>query len=234
MKTLIIGKGNVGTHLFKALEGKTDITLIDSRKMEDFPDGNFLAVLCVKDDYIESTAKALKGKAFALAHTSGSVTMEVLKPYADHYGVIYPLQTFSKKMEMNYHEIPFFIEANDMTTENMLSSLASLISNSVTLCDSQKRKYLHLASVFACNFSNHLMQIAKELLDDVNIDYKVLLPLLSQSIKKLHLLEPVEAQTGPAARQDLKILETHREMLEDQPELLSLYDLFSNRIMKKL
>ena len=244
----IIGTGNVATHLFKALShystlpSATSMNIINSRTLDGLPNHSDLILISVKDDAIGSVAQRVVGKADLVAHTSGSVSIDILKDCAKHYGVFYPLQTFSKNSELNYHEISFFIEGNDVETVDTLKTIAQSISPKVFEADSAKRKRLHIAAVFACNFSNHLIAIADDLLQEAprvpndfnseeKLDYKVLLPLLKETVRKLDTLNPKEAQTGPAIRNDKKVMSAHEDMLTSHPDLLTLYRLLSSSIL---
>lgn len=229
----IIGKGNVGTHLFKALKEFIPCEIVDSRKIKDLDSEYDIAIICVKDDIIEEIATLLKGKAKMIVHTSGSVPMSALSGAAEAIGVFYPLQTFTKDIPLNYKEIPFFIEGNSQKTISVLKELAGEISNKVLEADSEKRKSLHLASVFACNFSNALVMMADEILQNEELDYKILLPLMKQTIKKLNQTDPLKAQTGPASRKDFSTISRHKEMLINNPEMQEIYQKFSNYIIEK-
>lgn len=236
----IIGTGNVATHLFKALSQHailppdSSIRIINSRTLNNLPDHSDLILISVKDDAIGSVAQRVTGKADMIAHTSGSVSIDILRDCAKHYGVFYPLQTFSKNSELNYLEIPFFIEGNDAETIDNLKTIAQSISPKVFEADSSKRKRLHIAAVFACNFSNHLVAIADDLLQEDGMDYKVLLPLLKETVRKLDTLPPKDAQTGPAVRNDQKVISSHEDMLADHPDRLAIYRLLSSSILSSL
>lgn len=236
----IIGTGNVATHLFKALSQyailppDSSIRIINSRTLNNLPDHSDLILISVKDDAIGSVAQRVTGKADMIAHTSGSVSIDILRDCAKHYGVFYPLQTFSKNSELNYLEIPFFIEGNDAETVSNLKTIAQSISSKVFEADSSKRKRLHIAAVFACNFSNHLVAIADDLLQEDGMDYKVLLPLLKETVRKLDTLPPKDAQTGPAVRNDQKVISSHEDMLADHPDRLAIYRLLSSSILSSL
>lgn len=236
----IIGTGNVATHLFKALSQHailppdSSIRIINSRTLNNLPDHSDLILISVKDDAIGSVAQRVTGKADMIAHTSGSVSIDILRDCAKHYGVFYPLQTFSKNSELNYYEIPFFIEGNDAETVSNLKTIAQSISSKVFEADSSKRKRLHIAAVFACNFSNHLVAIADDLLQEDGMDYKVLLPLLKETVRKLDTLPPKDAQTGPAVRNDQKVISSHEDMLADHPDRLAIYRLLSSSILSSL
>ncbi len=241
----IIGSGNVATHLYKALasdkkpilkieevstEKRVEVTLVNSRTLENLPDHSDIILISVKDDAIAEVAEKVKGKASIIAHTSGSVRMEVLGNYAEHFGVFYPLQTFSKDKQLEYHNIPFFIEGDSQATVKALRDLANEISTEVFEADSNKRKKLHIAAVFACNFSNHLVAIADELLKEEDMDYRVLMPLLKETVKKLESLRPIDAQTGPAVRKDKTVMAAHEEMLNSEPHWKAIYTLLSSSI----
>lgn len=228
----IIGGGNVATHLANALSEKADVTLVNPRTLENLPSHSDFDIISVKDTAIREVAQRLKGRDAILAHTSGSIPMSALSDVAVSFGVFYPLQTFTKGVEIQYSEIPFFIEGNDSTTELKLKGLAHLISDNIISADSADRKRLHIASVFACNFTNRLMGIAKEILSESGIDFRVMLPLLRQTISKLDNMTPEEAQTGPAVRNDFGVMDAHIKMLEGDQELQQLYRIFSNQIIK--
>lgn len=232
-KIAVVGSGNVASHLFKALsKAGADVCIVNSRTLEGLPSSTDVALIAVKDMAIAEVAARLKGKAGTIAHTSGSTPMEVLKDSAPAYGVFYPMQTFTKGVELDYSDIPFFIEGSDTATADTLSRIAASISDSVVAADSERRRLLHLASVFACNFSNHLVAIADEILKGDGMDYRMLLPLLRQTVKKLETLSPAEAQTGPAARLDFKIMNRHIEMLQDRPVLREIYEDLSADIIR--
>lgn len=225
----IIGTGNVGSHLANAL----GIEPVNSRSLLNLPPYSDVIIIAVKDDAIAYVAHNLKGRARILCHTSGSVPMSVLHGCAPHTGVLYPMQTFSKNVILDYSTIPFFTEASDSHTEEILKSIALMMSRNVNHADSAGRKRLHIAAVMACNFSNHLVALADDLLKEDGLDYHVLLPLLRQTIDKLHELPPAEAQTGPAARGDMNVVGSHLAMLASKPQIQEIYTLLSKSIINK-
>lgn len=229
----IVGTGNVGTHLAKAFEKGYEVTSVNSRTLEGLPGTSDVIIIAVKDDVIAETAKRLTGKASLIAHTSGSVPMSAIEGCAERIGVFYPLQTFSKDVELNYSDIPFFIEGNSSDAENVLMDIASTISGNVRRADSSDRKKLHLAAVFACNFTNHLMAISDDILKENGMDYTVMLPLLRQTIGKLYDIPPSKAQTGPAARLDRTVIDAHIDMLKGEPHLKELYEEMTAQIILK-
>ncbi len=233
MKIAIIGRGNVATHLAKALTGKVDVTMVNPRTLADLPTDADIILISVSDDAIRDVAlkiEAISDSSPIIAHTSGSVGLEVLDGCADYKGVFYPLQTFSKNVPLNYEEIPFFIEGSSPAVCTQLADLARLISDHVYEADSEKRRRLHIAAVFACNFSNHLVNIADGLLKEQNMDYRVLLPLLKETVRKLENVSPADAQTGPAVRGDRNVIDKHLAALSATPNLQHLYASLSESI----
>lgn len=223
----VVGRGNVGIHLAKAF----NVEAVNSRTLEGLPEYSDVIIIAVKDDAIAEVASRLKGKCGILCHTSGSIPIDVLTGCAPHIGVLYPMQTFSKNVELDYSSIPFFAEASDSDTEKCLAALASTVSDKVCHADSAGRKRLHIAAVFACNFANHLVAIADSLLHEDGLDYRVLLPLLHQTVDKLDRVSPHEAQTGPASRHDLGVINSHLSMLSRHPDYQRLYRLLSDSII---
>lgn len=223
MTIAIVGEGNVGTHLAKALQGKCRVELFSSRPQRPLPEYADCIIITVKDDAIPEVAARLKGRGRLMAHTSGSVPLSALSGMAEEYGVFYPLQTFSRNVPLDYSEIPMLIEGNTTHCSEFLCNLASLFSEKVTYAGSEERKKLHLASVFACNFTNRLVAIADSLLRENGMDYRMLLPLMRQTIAKLNDLPPEKAQTGPAEREDMGIISSHLSMLASAPRLQRIY-----------
>lgn len=230
---IIVGTGNVAYHLEKAFSPYFEVKCINPHTLEGLPDFSDLIIISIKDSVIGEVADKLRSKCRLVAHTSGSVPMDILKEVAKNYGVFYPLQTFTKSVALDYAEIPFFVEGNTPETTAELTALGRMLSEKIYEADSEKRKKLHLASVFACNFTNRLMGIAQEILSEADIDFRVVLPLLRQTLDKLTHLSPTEAQTGPAVRKDYRIIEAHLKMLENNPELQELYRNMSSQIINK-
>lgn len=233
MKIAILGRGNVASHLNNALKDKNETIMVNSHTPELIPQDVDIVLICVSDNAIQEVFEKLPLINGIVAHTSGSTPMEVLKGKERDFGVFYPLQTFTKGVELDYKEIPVFIEGSNDRAKQKLIELAKTFSNDVREANSAERRELHLASVFACNFLNALARISKELLDKKNIDFSVLLPLMKQTVKKLESLTPREAQTGPAVRNDSKVITTHMNMLEDNPQLKTLYKLFTDLIQNE-
>ena len=160
-----------------------------------------------------------------LLHTAGSVPMSVfpdntLTPNTQHlspnYGVLYPMQTFSKDRSVNFREIPCFIEASDNNTLGAIKTLASKISDHVLEMSSEKRRKLHLAAVFACNMTNHCYRLAEKVLEEEGIDFSLYLPLIQETANKVKELSPRKAQTGPMVRYDKTIMEAQIALINDE------------------
>ncbi len=165
-------------------------------------------------------------------HTAGSIPMDIFSGYTANYGVLYPMQTFSKTREVDFSVIPFFLEANTSENAGKLQQLARKLSGNVRFLSSDKRKSLHLAAVFACNFTNHIYALAVRLLQEQDIPADVLLPLIDETAAKIHTMPPRLAQTGPAIRYDENVINKHLAMLDD-PDMRSIYRLISQNIHKE-
>ncbi|MDE6811546.1 MAG: DUF2520 domain-containing protein [Muribaculaceae bacterium] len=242
-KITIIGRGNVGSHLEKAFKQKgLKVNTYSSREDLNELECTDLIIITVKDDHISSTVNkivsALSSHEYQLpviVHTSGSQEMNVLLPAADlgcGIGVLYPLQTFTKGIEMKYGDIPFLIEASDNSTLGKLIEFASLISCNISKADSSTRAKYHIGAVLTCNFANHLWALTDEYLRENSLNFDTLLPLLRQTVSKLLITSPCLAQTGPAVRNDTKIIGKHLEMLSDKPQLAKIYSMLSESIIK--
>ena len=227
----IIGRGNVASHLYTAIKPLKDVCLVNPHSFEGLPESPELILISVSDDAISKVVNNLPLKQFPIAHTSGSVSMDVLRGKSKNYGVFYPLQTFTKGIAMDYKDIPIFLEASNETMMIKLKEIASVFSNHILEADSEARKKLHLASVYACNFVNALAGIATELLKDSKIDQSVLIPLMEQTVRKLQLVSPQLAQTGPAVREDYKVIKSHLDMLENKPACRDVYSILTELII---
>ena len=246
MQIVLIGSGNVAFHLAKAFtEAQIPISQIFGRNTtelqkiseqfsipfstETLADAD-LYIISVSDSSIAEVSSLIKNKNVLVTHTSGSVSREALN---GNYrkSVFYPLQTFSKSKNLDYSKIPFFIDAENENDEEILKNLASKISKNVMLANDEKRKYIHLTAVFACNFVNHLYARAKEISDSQGIPFDYFLPLIDETTQKIHELEPKLAQTGPAIRNDEKVLKLHESLLTDE-EKLKIYKTLNESIKK--
>ena len=248
MKNIIfLGSGNVATHLGISLQKENyKVLQVYSRSVEnakklaeklstDFTNDLTqlktadLIIVSVKDDAISEVLSQLKDSA--IVHTSGSIGMDVFNGNFSDCGVFYPLQTFNKEIDVNISEIPFCIEGNSKKFEKQLIGIAKTLSNNVVSMNSEQRKQLHIAAVFACNFSNQMFSIADDLLAEKNLDFEILLPLIKQTISKLDKNKPKDVQTGPAKRNDTSIIQEHINQIQNK-EIKELYQKISSNILQ--
>lgn len=250
MKIVLIGAGNLATHLGKALHAaghdmvqvfsrtmqsaETLASLLDAEPLTDMAqvrDDADVYIFSVKDSALEQLISQLcGGEKKVFLHTAGSMPMSVFRGKALHYGVLYPMQTFSKQREVDFSIIPCFIEANDEFALKQIEGLAGQISHRVFQLSSEDRKYLHLSAVFACNFANHCYAASQELLQQHGIPFDVMLPLIDETAAKVHGMTPEEAQTGPAVRYDENVIDKQIQLLENQPYFQKIYDCMSKSI----
>ena len=188
--------------------------------------------VALKDSALYDVLSGFDFQNKLVVHTSGSLPLSALKSFSENTGVIYPFQTFSKNREIDFTEIPVFIEANYPENENILKLIAQKISKKVSVLNSEKRKSLHIAAVFACNFVNHFYTLAAGYLEAQDIPFDVLHPLIEETARKVQEMPPKEAQTGPAVRFDENIINDHLQQLEQFPELKALYNSISKSIFE--
>ena len=200
----------------------------------DFSDSpSNLFILAIADDAIEEVSRELilPDKA-VVAHTSGSKSLSVLGYTASpNIGVLYPLQTFSKVKKTGFKDVPILIEGDNKYTRKILTTVAARLSRQVLTADSRQRRLIHLAAVMAANFTNALLHQANQVLQQAGSDLDILAPLMAETLQKSFTLGPQQAQTGPAVRGDLQVLETHLEMLAGKPQLQETYRLLSQYIL---
>jgi predicted short-subunit dehydrogenase-like oxidoreductase (DUF2520 family) len=249
----LIGSGNVATWMAQRLQHSEHfpITQVYSRKLEN---AQRLADLCgaqAIDDLKDLTPDhqvfifALADKAYeeilpklpfrlpAAFLTSGTVSCQYLKDYADHYGVIYPLQTFTKTQDMRALEVPLCLES-DFAGEHktLMWELSRELSPTCYEVSEAQRAKIHVAAVFACNFSNAMYQIAYKLLKENGLPFEILLPVLRQTVEKVSQMTPAEAQTGPAVRGDVNVMRAQMDSLEDE-RMREIYRIMSEVIQNE-
>lgn len=248
---VFIGAGNLAVNLAKALYRKgfriaqvysrteesaltlaREVEADHTTELSDVVNDAELYIVSLRDDaFVELLPRIAQGKKRALlVHTAGSIPMNVWEGHAGRYGVFYPMQTFSKQREVDFREIPFFIEAGSPEDTELLKKIAGALSAKVYDATSEQRKSLHLAAVFTCNFTNHLYALAAELLEKYHLPFDVMLPLIDETARKVHTLPPHDAQTGPAVRYDENVMNHHLSLLSDSPELQEIYKLMSKSI----
>lgn len=251
MSIAMIGAGNVATHLSIAFHNagfiikqiysrteKSAKTLADkigcqyTTNIDDVCAEADLYIVSIKDSVMNDILPLLVkcNKEALFVHTAGSVSIDIWNSITQRYGVLYPMQTFSKQRDIDFSNVHFFVESNSREDTATLIQLASSISNRVFEATSEQRKFLHISAVFACNFTNHMYAICEHLLERNGLPFSSMLPLIDETAMKTHYLSPIDAQTGPAQRYDTNIMEQHIEMLENEPELARLYKDISDNI----
>jgi predicted short-subunit dehydrogenase-like oxidoreductase (DUF2520 family) len=202
----------------------------------DFSDSNSrIFIIAVADDAIEGVAQEIVlPENSILLHTSGSQPLSALGYAAtQRIGVFYPLQTFTKNRKVNLQEVPFFIESEDADTAKVMRNMAAALSKKVFNISSVQRKALHIAAVFASNFTNHMLTISRDIVDEHQLDFEWLKPLIAETMNKSLTLGPEASQTGPAKRGDLEILDTHVEFLKDNEAVAEIYRVISQHIIDR-
>ncbi len=194
--------------------------------------GEDLYFVALKDDVIEEVLPKVKINNGLLVHTAGSVPMEILASYSKNYGVFYPLQTFSKYRLVNFQNIPLCLEANSSGNLKVLQEIAGKLSDNVHNLSSEQRLQLHVAAVYACNFTNFMFVGAEHILSDKNISFHLLVPLIKETVEKIESESPAKAQTGPAVRNDKKTLDKHLKLLSGSWLFQNLYRFVSDSIIQ--
>lgn len=245
-KIVLIGAGNVAYHLFAAFEKTKNIKVIQmynrgadklkyfENKTQTISDFDLLKpadayIVAVSDRATRELISHIGDRDVLVAHTSGSVPM---LNSAKRNGVFYPLQTFSKQIEVNFSEIPVCIEAETPKDLEILRILGESISEKVYPISSEQRKKLHLAAVFACNFTNHLYRIAEKICEQNDVPFAVLHALIKETARKIEMDSPKNTQTGPAVRRDQSTIALHLEQLES-PDLKEIYTLLTRSIQEE-
>ena len=249
MKVVLIGSGNVATHLGKALKGAGhSILQVYSRSetgakalarklsctytnnIKNISDKGDVYLIAVRDEAIEPFVKSFPSTDKIVVHTSGSVPINVLKEKFRNCGVMYPVQSFSIDRELDLTNVPFCIEAGNDGVKKKITALIKKVSHKIHDIDSAQRKKIHLAAVFANNFANHLFEISEHLLAIENIPFDIIRPLIVETAMKVQSHLPAEMQTGPAKRGDKKVIKEHLELLRNKKKFKKIYKLLSESI----
>lgn len=235
MKIVLIGRGRLATNLEHALlSAGHEVASINSRTLEALPLEADVYIVAVKDaalaDVIRAATKGRESQLFV--HTAGSMPMDIFKGLTVHYGVFYPMQTFSKERLVDFNDISVFLETNDAVSMERLKMLSTTLTTYIYELDSEGRKHLHLAAVFACNFVNHCYALSAEVLAAKGLPFSVMLPLVDETAQKVHELSPREAQTGPAVRGDQNVMQMQANMLAGNPAVKQIYEALSNDIQR--
>lgn len=246
----IAGTGNLAWHLAKNLKNKGfHVSGVWSRNqlharefadlfsiravthIAELKDQADLIVIAVSDSAVDEVALHLGKFDGLVVHTAGSVELSVLSAYFTNCGVIYPLQTFSKNVELDLSVVPFFLECSSAEGLRLLHSFTEQISANVFETDSASRLRVHTAGVFASNYSNLMYSIAYELLRDQDLHSEILHPLIAETARKALEKDPFLVQTGPARRKDMAIIKKHLDSLADHPRYAEIYKLLADYII---
>lgn len=253
MKTItIIGSGNVATHLAKALHAAGhQIVQIWSREYDHaealanqvfaepidrlnllYPTAD-VYILAVTDDALFDLALDLRLRDALVLHTAGSVSLRVLQPISRKNGVIWSPQTFIRDIPMDYSQLPFCIEGSSSEVEEAIRDLLQPVSQHIFRVDTDQRQWLHLAAVMTNNFGNAINALAQDILQQHNIPFEILHPLITMTAEKIKQGGLWQQQTGPARRRDQKTIDNQRRLIADNEQLLKIYDLLTETIQDK-
>ena len=234
MNIIIIGKGNVATNLDHAFRKKgVACQMVSSREgLDQLPQAN-VYIYAVKDEALASVVEQVKGHEKSLhLHTSGTMPITVFGADKPHAGIFYPFQTFSKaRVIEDFSTIPVFFEARGIDDISAVYSLALTITSHIYEATQHDRERLHVAGVYACNFTNLMYTMSAELLQNTHIPFSALLPLIDETAAKIHTLSPNAAQTGPARRGDENVMNHHLNLLNEEQQ--KVYRLLSEAIRKR-
>lgn len=251
MKVVVIGAGNLATHLTVALK-KNGFTIVQifsrtedaasqlaktvestwTTNLQELNQKADIYIFALKDDILAKTINEINIPNALLVHAAGSIDISIFANKSNPHGVIYPLQTFSKAKKIDFDQVPLFIEGNNDKTTKLLLNIARKISSKCYKINSEQRLKLHLSAVFACNYVNYLYTVAEEIVREAELPFEILEPLIAETADKIRTLSPKVAQTGPAVRFDTEVMEKHRKLLVGKPQLLELYTLMSQEIYK--
>ncbi|MBN1340920.1 MAG: DUF2520 domain-containing protein [Bacteroidales bacterium] len=248
----LVGAGNVAAHLAMAvvnsgmnvvqvysrsnrsasmLAGKLNVPFCTDP--QQVSPGSDLYILALSDDAITEISSLLPITDELAVHTSGSLDLNILNGTSENTGVFYPLQTFSKNRDISLRNVPVCIETNSPENTEKLADFAAALSDKVYCFPSEKRKILHLAAVFACNFPNFLFSVSEDLLALKNIPFDILAPLIQETAAKAVAVSPAAAQTGPAIRNDIQTIGAHLDLLHNEPAIRDLYKIITEMIIRK-
>jgi predicted short-subunit dehydrogenase-like oxidoreductase (DUF2520 family) len=249
LKIVFVGSGNVATSLAEALKGKWEIiqvyskTLAHARKLgkklgcpftnnlQTISTNADLYIIAVKDDAIEDVCKKLNLKGKIVIHTSGSTELNILKRASNKCGVLWPMFSFVGNARLAAGT-PVFIEGSDKQTEKELAGIVKDIKGTPYYLNSEKRALVHMTAVFVNNFPNHLFSIAETLCKEAGVPFKLFLPLAKETVENISKKSPSESQTGPASRNEKKILQKQIALLNAHPLYREIYELLTKSIIQ--
>lgn len=222
----IVGRGNVAWHLERALAERADVAMVNPHTLSGVRHEADVIIVAVSDDAIPEVMAALPDTTAVVCHTSGSTPIDAVPARFARRGVLYPLNTFTRGVEVDYRSTPVFTEG-----DGILESVGRLFSDKVSRADSGRRAALHVAAVFACNYANYLWVVASGLLERHGLDFDSLRPLIATTAAKAMTHRPGSVQTGPAARGDMSAIRRHEILLAGEPEL-PLYAHLADSMLK--
>ena len=249
MKIALVGSGNVATVMGKIIKkaGHKIVKVISRNESKacflaselDSEAGNFhsapydvdMYIIAITDTALYHLDQQINFGEKVVVHTAGSVSKEVLKNMSSHYGILYPLQSLTKNA-VEIPEIPLMVDGNSPETISFIQSFAKTISPNVTIAGDEQRMKYHIAGVLVSNFTNHLFAVTNTFCRKENIDFRKLLPLIKETTSRIEQNDPELVQTGPAAREDIRTLSKHLEVLSAHPELKDLYLRLTESIQK--
>jgi predicted short-subunit dehydrogenase-like oxidoreductase (DUF2520 family) len=247
MRVTLIGSGNIATVLGKKImesghtivqvysrntgHAKTLANELSAEAVDKIDDKADMYIVAVADDALQNISSWMKPVNGFVVHTAGSVSIDVLKDVSPNYGVLWPLQSVRKET-LNTPVLPILIDANNPWNKMKLKGFAQSFADSVTEANDEERRKLHLAAVITNNFSNYIFSLTEKYCIDEGVDFKLMIPLLAETVSRMQDHSPSDLQTGPAVRNDASTIEKHRGLLENYPDLLEVYEFFTERIRK--
>ena len=254
MTVSFIGAGNIASHYAKELfaagceidsilskrlrSAKSLASTVNAQATTSFRklsrDSNYY-ILAVPDEMIEELTKALAehvNPGAVIIHTSGATELKTIHTHFKHAGFAWPPQSISKEKDIDFNKVPICIGATDKKTEQSILQLISLITKITYKLNDKQKLALHLAAVFANNFSNHMFQLAYDICKEHKLDFHLLYPILLETPNKVIGNIPNDVQTGPAVRQDLATLQKHLHLLKTDSNKKKIYKLLSDSIKK--
>ena len=224
-----IYKSGICIDLIVSLSEKNGRSLAEScesawSSIPQFPASTGLIIVAVPDHRLRSILESLKCAPETLVvHTAGSIGLDVFPEHIKRRGVFYPLQTFSFGRKVDFSNLPFLLESSDIQSYVILEELAESIGGKTFSVSTEQRIMLHLAAVFICNFTNHMLTCGKQIAEKVGVPFEILYPLLAETVSKAMDIGPEKSQTGPAVRNDQNTIEKHIELLSFSSELKLIY-----------
>ena len=245
LRIALIGTGNLAVHLADVLTASTELSFVQwigrtpnepghrghTPYFTDFQKniGTDICIIAVQDDQISTVAHQLQDEDLCVVHTSGALGIDALAS-CKRQGVFYPIQSFLKNKPVAWNQLPICIEANNKRDMEKLKKCADAFSSRVHTMSSEKRAKLHLAAVFANNFTNHMVRISQDLCKEYELPQDLLSELLQTTLNRVNKNLTSSVQTGPAKRNDVATMEQHLSQLDDDRK--DIYKAISNHIYK--